>query len=186
MSLSQRLAAAWAALSGESDAASAAKRRKRPAAAGDADASPASRIAQLELDVEERDERIESLLREAEAQRGAVQGEAATAAADRMGRLLKHLAPLVAQADAMKHFQDSGRAITAEDALAIVARIEAAIAEEGVERIGAAGEETAFDSRRHQRLSGGDVRDGDPVEVRFIGFRQGERILAKALVSRKG
>jgi len=137
------------------------------------------------MQVAERDSRIAGLLKESDAQRRAARGDAEATAADRMNKLLRRLAPLLAQGDAMKHFESAGKPLRAEDAFALVAKIEKALAEEGVERIGAAGEETAFDSRFHQRLSGGSVKDGDRVHVRFVGFRQGDRVLNKALVSRK-
>ncbi len=48
------------------------------------------------------------------------------------------------------------------------------------------GEEAPFDTRVHQRMSGADVLDGQPVAVRFVGYRLGETILVKAMVSRAG
>ncbi len=146
---------------------------------------PAARVAELELELRARDTRLAQLLAEAEARRKAAAGVADAVAADRMGRLLKRLAPLLGQADAMRHFAAGGQAVRAEDALTLLAKVEKTLAEEGVERIGAAGETAVFDGSIHQRLSGGDVRDGSPVEVRFPGYRQGAKILAKALVSRK-
>jgi hypothetical protein len=38
----------------------------------------------------------------------------------------------------------------------------------------------------HQRMSGGDVRDGDRVRVRFVGYRFRGEPAVKALVSRVG
>jgi molecular chaperone GrpE (heat shock protein) len=146
---------------------------------------PVARVAELELELREKDRRLGQLIAEVEAGRKAAVGEADAAAADRMGRLLKRLAPLLGQADAMRHFAAGGQSVRAEDALMLLAKVEKALAEEGVERIGAAGETAVFDGAIHQRLSGGDVREGSRVEVRFPGYRQGARILSKALVSRK-
>ena len=145
----------------------------------------AARIVELEMQLTERNDRIAALLAESNAQRGAARGDAEAVAADRMSKLLRRLAPLLAQADAMRHFEAAGKPLRAEDAFALVSKIEKVLAEEGVERIGEAGEETGFDPRFHQRLSGGDVKDGDRVHVRFVGFRQGDRVLNKALVTRK-
>ena len=144
-----------------------------------------ARIAALRLDLDERDRRIEALLKEADEARDTSRGDAESVAADRMNKLLRRLAPLLAQADAMRHFETEGKPLRAEDAFALMAKIEKSLAEEGVERIGEAGADTAFDQSLHQRLSGGDVRHGDPVRVRFVGFRQSGKILSKALVSRK-
>ena len=173
MSLTTRIRSALAALAGQ------------PTAPPPEPGTPEATIAALRLDLDERDRRIAALLKEAEAAGRAAPAEAESAAAERMNKFLRKLAPLLAQADAMRQFAAEGRPLKAEDAFALVARIEKTMAEEGVERIGAAGEETVFDSRLHQRMSGGDVSDGAAVKVRFAGFRQGERILSKAMVSRK-
>jgi hypothetical protein len=85
----------------------------------------------------------------------------------------------------MRNFHASGQAVRVDDALTLLEKIERAMIDDGLARIGAVGEETTFDSRWHQRLSGGDVRGGDQVVVRFVGFRQTERVVTKALVSRK-
>ena len=174
MKLSERLKNAMAALAG-----------KLAPAPPPEPGTPAARIVELEMQLAGRDERIAALLKESEAQRGAARGDAEAVAADRMNKLLRRLAPLLAQADAMKHFEAAGKPLRAEDAFALVAKIEKALAEEGVLRIGEAGEETGFNARLHQRLSGGDVKEGDRVHVRFVGFRQGDRVLNKALVTRK-
>lgn len=163
---------------------------QRPAAGSTVTAAPepavpSSRIAELEMDLAERDERIAALLEDAAAQRAAALSEAKTAAADRMHHLLRHLSPLIAQGDAMRNFHASGQAVRVDDALTLLEKIERAMIDDGLARIGAVGEETTFDSRWHQRLSGGDVRGGDQVVVRFVGFRQTERVVTKALVSRK-
>jgi len=43
-----------------------------------------------------------------------------------------------------------------------------------------------FDSQIHQRMSGGDVREGVPVKVRFEGYRFRDAVIVKAMVSREG
>jgi molecular chaperone GrpE (heat shock protein) len=48
------------------------------------------------------------------------------------------------------------------------------------------GGQVPFDTRLHQRLSGADVQDDSVVAVRFVGYRLGETIVLKALVSRAG
>ena len=154
-------------------------------AAGQEPGDPEAALAALRLELAERDRRIEALLKEADELRDAAADEARSAAGERMGKLLRRLAPLLAQADAMRRFEAEGKPLRTADAFALFEKIEKALAGEGVGRIGETGAETVFDQSLHQRLSGGDVRPGDAVRVRFVGFRQGERILAKALVSRK-
>jgi molecular chaperone GrpE (heat shock protein) len=173
MSLTTRIQSALAALAG------------KPTAPPPETGTPEATIAALRLDLDERDRRIAALLKEADSARAGAPAEAESAAAERMNKFLRKLAPLLAQADAMRQFAAEGKALRAEDAFALMAKIEKTMADEGVERIGAAGEETVFDSQLHQRMSGGDVSEGSPVKVRFAGFRQGGRILSKAMVSRK-
>ena len=174
MSLTTRLKSALAALAGTS-----------PAPPPPDPGTPEATIAALRLDLDERDHRIAALLKEADEARDASRGDAESVATERMNKLLRRLAPLLAQADAMRHFATEGKPLHAEDAFMLMAKIEKSLAEEGVERIGEAGADAAFDQSLHQRLSGGDVRQGDPVRVRFVGFRQSGKILSKALVSRK-
>lgn len=149
-------------------------------------AESASRLAALAMDLKERDVRIAGLLRELEAAKEAAKGLAQAAGDARILKLLKRLLPLFAQADAMRHFVSGGQTARVEDALTLVAKLEKAVLEEaGLDRIGETGAEAGFDPRLHQRLSGGDMSDGDAVVVRFVGYRRGETVIGKALVSRK-
>ena len=59
------------------------------------------------------------------------------------------------------------------------------LAEAGLVRVGEVGTQEPFDTRRHQRMSGADLTDGKPVTVRFVGYRLGETVLLKAMVSRQ-
>ena len=93
----------------------------------------AARIVELEMQLTERNDRIAALLAESNAQRGAARGDAEAVAADRMSKLLRRLAPLLAQADAMRHFEAAGKPLRAEDAFALVSKIEKVLAS-GAER----------------------------------------------------
>jgi molecular chaperone GrpE (heat shock protein) len=145
---------------------------------------PATRAAALELDLAERDLRIEALLVEVAAAKEGAKAGADAASAARVAALLKRLAPLLSQADAMRHFAGGAQGVRVEDALTLLGKIEKVLAEEGLQRIGESGVDSVFDPRLHQRLSGGDVNDGDPVTIRFPGYRLGETVLSKAMVSR--
>jgi hypothetical protein len=94
------------------------------------------------------------------------------------------LAPTLSQLATLRHIADSGREVRAADALKLGAKLEQALQELGLERIGEVGAETVFDPALHQRMSGGDVRDGDSVRVRFVGYRFAGQTAVKALVSR--
>ena len=54
----------------------------------------------------------------------------------------------------------------------------------GVENIGTVGEKIPYDPQCHQLLEGSAVT-GDLVEVRYVGYRQDEKLLYRAKVSKK-
>ena len=40
-----------------------------------------------------------------------------------------------------------------------------------------------FDTSLHQLMAGGDVNDGTPVRIRFIGYRFVGKVVTKAMVT---
>jgi len=145
-----------------------------------------ARAAALELDLRERDGDIRRLRQEYERLAQQAQREQAGAAAAGADALARSLAPHFSQLATMQALADSGRAVRAEDVLKLFGKVEAALRESGLERIGTVGDLCQFDTRLHQRMSGADVADGDAVVVRFVGYRLRGNILLKAMVSRKG
>jgi molecular chaperone GrpE (heat shock protein) len=111
-------------------------------------------------------------------------GAAEAAARDAVAGVLRALAPTLSQLATLRQMAESGREIRAADALKLGGKLEQALLERGLERIGEVGAEALFDPALHQRMSGGDVRDGDPVRVRFVGYRFAGQPPVKALVSR--
>ena len=92
----------------------------------------------------------------------------------------------LSQLATMQALTANGRPVRADDVLKLFGKLEALLAEAGLVRIGTVGEEVPFDTRVHQRMSGADVREGQPVAVRFVGYRLRDSILCKAMVSRAG
>ena len=84
----------------------------------------------------------------------------------------------------MQSLADSGKTPRVEDVLKLAGMLERMLTESGLTRIGAVGEEIAFDTRLHQCMSGDDIEDSERIRVRFVGYRHGENILLKAMVSR--
>ena len=66
--------------------------------------------------------------------------------------------------------------------LALVKPIEQLLKKWGVEAIASVGEELAYDPQWHQLMEG-TALPGDRVRVRYIGYRQGEKLLYRARVS---
>ena len=55
----------------------------------------------------------------------------------------------------------------------------------GITAIGAVGEEVIYNSQQHQSIDGcQDLKDGDMVIVRYVGYLQGDKLLYRARVSR--
>ena len=152
------------------------------------DATPAelgARVAALELDLKERDEEIQRLRREYGLQREQGERRQADAAAEGLEGLARKLAPLLSQLATMQALDAEGRQLRTGDVLKLFGKLDQTLAEAGLARIGTVGEETGFDTRWHQRMSGLGLEEGDPVKVRFVGYRLGESVLLKAMVSRR-
>ena len=159
------------------------------AALGGAPADPAdprARIAALELDLREREAELQRVREEYERLGVQAKRDRAESVAEGVGQLAKRLAPLFSQLATLQALSAGGREVRAQDVLKLFGKVEAVLAEAGLMRIGRVGEQTPFDTRLHQRMSGTGVQDADPVIVRFVGYRLGETILTKAMVSRAG
>lgn len=66
--------------------------------------------------------------------------------------------------------------------LSLVQPVEQLLVQWGVETIASVGEELPYDPQWH-KLMKGSAEPGDLVEVRYVGYKQGDRILYKAKVS---
>lgn len=156
------------------------------ALAGHAPEDLRNRVASLELDLRQKDEEIAALREEYERLREQGIRERDSAARAGFGALARRLAPLLAQLATMESLAGGERAPRLEDVFKLFDMLEKVLAEDGLVRIGAVGEETSFDARWHQRIGGAEVDDGDRIRVRFVGYRMGENVLLKAMVSRAG
>lgn len=69
--------------------------------------------------------------------------------------------------------------------LPLLSPLEKLLASWGVIPIGEVGTETTYDPQWHQvmPMAGQPLRPGDPVRVRYLGYRQGEQLLYRAKVS---
>ena len=142
-----------------------------------------SRIASLEMDLRERDERIARMQAEYEQLHLARGRAAGDGGRDELEKLFKKLAGPWASVLALAAMNEGGQNVQASDLVQLINDVEKTLVRAGLEPIGRAGEDTTFDIAQHQRMSGGTVHPGTPVTVRLPGFRMGEKVLAKALVS---
>ncbi len=151
--------------------------------AGNAPEDLRNRVASLELDLCQKDEEIGALREEYERLRQQGERERDSAASAGFDALARRLAPLLSQFATMESMSGSERAPRLEDVFKLFDMLERVLADGGLTRIGMVGEETVFDARWHQRMGGAEVDDGDRIRVRFIGYRLGETVLLKAMVS---
>ena len=71
--------------------------------------------------------------------------------------------------------------LPAERLLLLVKPVEELVSNWGVEAMYAVGEELPYDPQWHELLKG-NAEPGDMVQVRYVGYKQGEKILYKAKV----
>jgi len=174
VTLTERFRAAWRVLCGST-----------PVPTADA-AALASRTAGLEMDVKERDEQIARLRQEFALQTQQSEQAVAQAGSSELEALAKRAAPLLAQLATLQAMADAGREVRAGDVLKLAGKIKRVFLDSGLTPLGQPGDVCPFDAQIHQRISGGDVQDGDPVKVRFEGYRFRDAVIVKAMVSREG
>ncbi|MBN1930467.1 MAG: nucleotide exchange factor GrpE, partial [Desulfobacterales bacterium] len=130
-----------------------------------------ARIADLEMDIQDRDHMIESLKKEYHLLKSRTASENANAGDAAVKDMLEKLSPLLSQLVTMRSIEKNGTQIKAKDLLKLFDKMEKVICEKGLEQIGDVGQETIFDGQVHQRLSGSSIQDGDVVGIRFPGYR---------------
>jgi molecular chaperone GrpE (heat shock protein) len=90
------------------------------------------------------------------------------------------LSQLRMQAGLMENGQD----VDAQDVMALGRKLANAIEEAGLEPIGSPGGTLEFDPDLARPLGAGpDMQRGDPVVVKFVGYRYAGRVIRKALVA---
>lgn len=175
MGIGKRLNAAWQAIWGQEPA-----EKEIPL-------SPSDLAVELErgrLDLQDRESQLAKLRQEYARREEQAKAEAAEAGQKAMFSLGRKLGPLLSQLASIRSMSEAGREVRSKDVLILFGKIEKVLAEAGLWPIGQVGEGTVFDPRLHQRMSGGDVQEGDQVVVRFVGYKLGEEVVTKAMVSR--
>lgn len=137
----------------------------------------------LRLDLDERDQRITAMQREYAVLQAAKEKAANDGGQEQLDQLFKKLTGTLSNLAALADLGQQGREIAATDLLGLFRSLEKELAHAGLERIGTTGEATTFDTALHQRMSGGTVQTGTEVILRIPGYRHGEKILLKAMVS---
>jgi len=147
---------------------------------------PPNSVDVLAMDLRERDARIAAMQREYDALQLELARTAQTAGREEIEALCKRLAAPLANLAALRALAAKGKTVEVTDVFSVISDIERTLGKVGLEQVGAVGEETVFDVATHQRMSGGDVQAGTAIVVRLPGYRLGERVVLKAMVSTKG
>lgn len=161
--------------------------RAQAPAGGAAEAETAlrARVAALEMDLRDRDERIAAMQKEYAALGVEGQRAAAGAGQQQLQQLFKKLTAPLATISALAALAESGKQVEAADMAAAFRSLEKQLHAAGLEQIGSFGQSTVFDVALHQRMSGAGVSAGTPVTVRMPGFRFAGQVLLKAMVTSK-
>lgn len=144
-----------------------------------------ARIATLEMDVRERDERIAAMQKEYANLEAARQRAESGAASGQLEHLFKKLAAPLSNLAALVALAAEGREVAVADLASLVRGVEKHLKAAGLETVGEVGVAAPFDVALHQRMSGGTVSGGTPVTVRAPGYRFGGKVLLKAMVTAK-
>jgi molecular chaperone GrpE (heat shock protein) len=174
----------WQALLGRPEIV-VAKTAATPVAPALTETELRSRLAELELDLRQRDERIEQMKREYAALETEKSRTAATAGQDQMEKILRKVCGPLSNLATLAAATRSGKDVSAADMAQIVGDLQRQLAACGLTAIGEPGQHTDFDIAAHQRMSGGTVHTGTAVVVQIPGYRLGEKVLQKAMVTAK-
>lgn len=155
----------------------------QPAPPDEQAAQSQARIAALEMELAERDQQIDRMRSEYAALQADKERASAGAGQEQLEKLFKNLAGSLGNLAVLTAMAEAGREIEVADLIQLVKALEKELTRAGLEPLGKVGEKTLFDVACHQRMSGGAVRAGTPVTVQIPGYRMGEKILTKAMVS---
>jgi molecular chaperone GrpE (heat shock protein) len=142
-----------------------------------------SRVAELESELRDRDEHIAQMRNEYADLEASKERAVAAVGQEELERLFKRLSGTLASLSALAAFAEAGQEVELGDLLSLIRSLEKELARAGLEPIGRAGQPSAFDVAMHQRMSGGAVHACTPVTVQLSGYRFGDRVLLKAMVS---
>ena len=142
-----------------------------------------ARGASLEMDLAERDQQIKQMRSEYAALELAKQRASAGAGQELLEKLFKKLSGSLANLMALAAMAEAGREVEVTDLTQLIRGLEKELARAGLEAIGRPGEKTTFETAWHQRMSGGAVQSGIPVTIHLPGYRLGDKVLLKAMVS---
>jgi molecular chaperone GrpE (heat shock protein) len=99
--------------------------------------------------------------------------------------LFRRFRSMLTQLPTIESEVNDGANLQARDVLAILSPLDEWLEESGIGLIGQVGEELTFDPALHRAVGQGarSISPGDPVSVKYVGYRLDSEILAKAQVT---
>ena len=137
-------------------------------------------IATLRLELAERDEEIERLRKEYALLREQSKAQVERAGGEAVESIVSQCAAPLATLSAMQTRHAEKGDLNPADLLQVALSFRKILAERGLEQIGVVGEAQPYDPALHQMLDGTRPQPGEPVLIRFAGFRFNGKLVAKA------
>ncbi|ASQ90377.1 nucleotide exchange factor GrpE [Prosthecochloris sp. GSB1] len=144
------------------------------------DGAEARAVAILQLDLSERDEEIARLRKEYALLRERSMAEVERAGGEALESIARQCAASLAALSAMQARHAEKGDLNSADLLQVASSFRKILEKHGLEQIGAVGREQPYDPALHQMLDGTRPQPGEPVLIRFAGFRFNGKLIAKA------
>jgi molecular chaperone GrpE len=147
---------------------------------GETGAEASHEIATLRLELAERDEEIARLRKEYLLQREQSKAQHDRAADEAVEGIVRECAAPLATISAMQARYAEKGDLNPADLLRVATSLQNILAERGLEQIGTVGQVQPYDPAFHKMLDGTSPQAGEPVLIRFAGFRFNGKLVAKA------
>lgn len=148
-------------------------------AAADELISLKSELARLRLDLREAHETVNALRERLQE----LESHTIRHSSDGMDGLFGTIAAPLSQLRLQDSLMEAGKEISSTSVMTLARHLMNAIETAGLEPIGSCGEEILFDPEQCGPLSAdSSFSSGEPVVVRFVGYRYNGRVIRKALV----
>ncbi|HHE07333.1 MAG TPA: nucleotide exchange factor GrpE [Chlorobaculum parvum] len=144
------------------------------------DGDDAQAVAELRVELVERDNEIARLKKEYALQREQCRAQVERAGGEAIEGIASQCAAPLATLSAMQARYAEKGDLNPADLLQLASSFRKILVERGLEEIGTVGQTQPYDPAFHQMLDGIRPQPGEPVLIRFAGFRFNGKLVAKA------
>ena len=146
----------------------------------DGSADSSREIAGLRIELAERREEISILRKEYALQREQSRLQTERAESEAIESIVRQFAAPLANLSAMQVRHREQGDLNPSDIFQVAAAFDKILAERGMQPIGKVGESQPYDPVLHQMLDVTNPLPGQPVQIRFVGFRFKGKLIVKA------